>query len=551
MGKPAVTGGRDVRKYALGAPLEEQYYAKGYWRSEDLWESFAAVFARNPGATAVVEGDRRITFSELQEQAELFARALRAHGLQPGDVVAIHGRHCLESIVAIVGCAYAGIAFALLPHMFSTEQIAAILDNSGARALVALGEESEVRRAAAAGQGWALAAFVIGDGAVIGSTAGNLDAVSWRAFLKRASAVAEQRQPRAADDLALLLFSSGTTGEPKGVMHSANTIRFTVETYGRYQDIGPNDISLVLTAFGFVGSSVLGTFLTLLCGCKTVLQRTWNADEALLLIEKHRVTHFLLMPTHAIDILSSASLDRTDCSSVSRGVVAGVSEAHRLDAKRRLCTRPYPMYGMSESPGHVTGCAGDDLNDLRTAEGRPLPGTELLVCDDKDRPLPPGSPGNVLVRGPNRFLGYYRNDSLNEISLTPDGFFRTGDIGVLDNAGYFTFVSRSKDIIRRGGVTITPSEVESALRPHPRVADVAVIALPDPRLGERACACVITKDGKDITLSELTEFLEKRGFARYLWPEHVTLCDSFPRTPSLKVQKNELRKQILARLRPT
>jgi non-ribosomal peptide synthetase component E (peptide arylation enzyme) len=206
------------------------------------------------------------------------------------------------------------------------------------------------------------------------------------------------------------------------------------------------------------------------------------------------------------------------------------------------------MYGMSESPGHVTGCAGDDLDNLRTTDGRALPGTELLVCDDEDRPLPPGSTGNVLVRGPNRFLGYYRNESLNETSLTPAGFFRTGDVGVLDSEGYFTFVSRSKDIIRRGGVTITPAEVETALRPHPRVADVAVIALPDPRLGERACACVITRDGKDIALSELTSFLEGRGFARYLWPEHVALCESFPRTPSLKVQKNELRKQILARL---
>jgi len=495
-----------------------------------------------------VEGDRRITFRELQEQAELFARALQAHGLQPGDVVAIHGRHCLESVVAIVGCAYAGMPVALLPHMFSTEQIGAILDNSGARALVALGEESEVHRAATAGQGRALAAFVSGDLAAGSGTAGKLGAVSWHVFLERVSAIVKQRKPRSADDLALLMFSSGTTGEPKGVMHSANTIRFTVETYARYQDIGPNDISLVLTAFGFVGSSVLGAFLTLLCGCRTVLQRTWNAEEALLLIEKHRVTHFLLMPTHAIDILSSPRLDRTDCSSVSRGVVAGISEAHRLDAKRRLCARPYPMYGMSESPGHVTGCAADDLDDLKTAEGRALPGTELLVCDDEDRPLPPGSTGNVLVRGPNRFLGYYRNDSLNETSLTPEGFFRTGDIGVLDSEGYFTFVSRSKDIIRRGGVTITPSEVETALRPHPRVADVSVIALPDPRLGERACACVITRDGKDITLSELTAFLEERGFARYLWPEHVSLCESFPRTPSLKVQKNELRKQILARL---
>ena len=540
----------------MGTDHKQQYYAQRYWRAEDLWESFATVFAASPAATAIIEGERRITFHELRQQGELFGRALWAHGLQPGDVIAIHGRHCLESVVAIVGCAYAGIVVALLPHMFSTEQIAAILDNSGAKALVALGEDSEVHRARLAAQGRQLVAFIVADAAGTGIPSGDVSAsaeqgsgtVAWRSFLERSSSASRQREPRPADDIVLLLFSSGTTGEPKGVMHSANTVRFTVETYGRYQDIGPFDTSLVLTAFGFVGSSILGTYLTFLCGCKTVLQRTWSAEEAVMLIEKHRVTHFLLMPTHAIDILNCESLDRANCTSVSRGVVAGVSEAHRLDAQRRLCARPYPMYGMSESPGHVTGCSSDDLDDLRTSEGRPLPGTELLVCDDDDRPLPPGSPGNVLVRGPNRFLGYYRNDVLNRSSLTEDGFFRTGDVGVLDAEGYFTFVSRSKDIIRRGGVTITPADVETALRPHPRVADVAVIALPDPRLGERACACVITKDGKDITLAELTSFLEARGFARYLWPEHVVVCERFPRTPSLKVRKNDLRKQVLTSL---
>lgn len=532
----------------LSEALREQYYAQGFWRREDLWESFAAVFARWPQATAFVEGERRITFGELKEEAERFARALRAHGLTAGDVVVVHGRHCMESVVAIAGCACAGTAVALLPHMFSAEQIGAVLDNSGARALVALGEESEARRAALAGRGRELAAFVAGDWIAAAASAGELGAVGWRTFMETASRAPSVREARSADDLVLLLFSSGTTGEPKGVMHSANTVRFAVETYARYQDIGPADVSLVVTAFGFVGSSILGTYLTFLCGCRSVLQRTWNADEALSLIERHRATHFLLMPTHAIDMLASARLDATDCSSVSRGVVAGIGEQQRLDAQRRLSARPYPMYGMSESPGHVTGCASDDWNDLRTTEGRVLPGAELLICDDDDRPLPAGSQGNVLVRGPNRFLGYYRNEPLNQSSLTSDGFFRTGDIGVLDRNGCFTFVSRSKDIIRRGGVTVTPAEVEAALRPHPRLADVAVIAVPDARLGEKACACVVTKDGRDIALAELTSFLEARGFARYQWPEQVALCESFPRTPSLKVQKHELRKQVLARL---
>jgi acyl-CoA synthetase (AMP-forming)/AMP-acid ligase II len=537
----------EATRFALPATVRERYYTAGYWRREDLWDSFAAVVVRHPQATAFIEGDRKIRFDELMHNAASFGRALRARGLQPGDVVAIHGRHCLESVVAIMGCACAGFVVALLPHMFGTEQIGAILDNAAARALIALGEESEVQRAAEAVRGRGLLAFVVADfsGSSIPTGA---SACSWRALMQLPPPASVAREPRAAEDLALLLFSSGTTGEPKGVMHSANTVRFTVETYARYHEIRPSDTSLVLTAFGFVGSSILGTYLTFFAGCRTVLQRTWAPEKALALIERHRVTHLLLMPTHAIDILASASLDRTDCSSVSRGVVAGLSEVQRLDARRRVCARPYPMYGMSESPAHVTGCASDDWEVLRTTEGRAIPGTELLVCTDDDQPVAAGVPGNVLVRGPNRFVGYYRNDALNRDSLTGDGFFRTGDVGMLSASGYFTFVSRSKDIIRRGGVTITPADLEAALRCHPRVADVAVIAVPDPRLGERACACIIARDGPEITLGELTAFLEARGVARYLWPEHVALCASFPRTPSLKVQKNELRKQVLAQI---
>jgi non-ribosomal peptide synthetase component E (peptide arylation enzyme) len=189
-----------------------------------------------------------------------------------------------------------------------------------------------------------------------------------------------------------------------------------------------------------------------------------------------------------------------------------------------------------------------DWDRLRTTEGQCLPGTEVLICDDDDQPLPAGTPGHILVRGPNRFLGYYGAQQLTRESISSAGYFRTGDIGSVDADGYMTFVSRSKDIIRRGGVTITPSDVETVLRTHPRIADVAVIALPDPRFGERPCACVITRDSQDLSLPEITQFLESVEFARYQWPEVVQRCDSFPRTPSLKVKKNELRDLIIQRL---
>ena len=530
-------------QFLIPRSLREQYYRDGHWRSEDLWTSFAAEAAACSEGTALVDGDRHITFANLRRDAERFSQALHSRGIGAGEIVVVYGRHCLESSIAILGCAHAGVVVALLPHMFSTEQIRGILDNCEARGFVALGEPAEVVRGLQAGRGRPLAAFVVADSA----TTEEAFEVAWSRFLTCGDSLTSPHRTRGADELALLTFSSGTTGEPKGVMHSANTIRFTVETYARYQSIDASDISLVVTAFGFIGSSVLGTYLTYLRGCRTILQRSWNAEEMLALVEKHGVTHFLLMPTHAADLLACPRLDRTDCSSVSRGVVAGINEAQRLDARARLCARPYPMYGMSESPAHVTGGTADALEHLRTTEGKPLPDTELLICDDEDHPMPPGVHGNILVRGPNRFLGYYRNEALNRASLTEDGFFRTGDVGFVEQTGFMTFVTRSKDIIRRGGVTITPADIETALRPHPRISDVAVISVPDLRLGERACACVITRDGRDISLQELTDFLEKTAFARYLWPEFVVTCESLPRTPSLKVQKNELRKQVLAR----
>lgn len=534
--------GASSKRATLPSEIRDRYYAAGYWRREDFWTSFEAVATSNPRATAFVEGDRSITFGELLVQAGRFGAAARARGLEPGEVLVLHGRHCIEAVVAIMGCAYAKIAVALLPHMFSVDQIRDIIGAAGAKAIVGLGEPAELERTRAAAEAMQLETLVLPD-----HWDGPAPGMTWSAFMSCAGAANEPRTAMSADEPILLTFSSGTTGTPKGVVHSSNTVRFTIETYGQLQGIGPTDTSLVVTAFGFIGSSVLGAYLSFLRGCRTVLLRSWSPDETLALIERHRVTHCLLMPTHAIDILSSPKLDSTDCSSLSRGVLAGLSEAHRLEARKRLCARPLPMYGMSESPGHVTGGLDEDWDKLRRTEGRCLPGTEVLICDDQDRPLPPGEEGNILLRGPNRLLGYYRADELNRASFTDDGFFRTGDRGSLDADGYMTFLGRSKDIIRRGGVTIVPAEVEAALRPHPRIADVAVIGLPDPRLGERTCACVIVRDGKDMSLAEIVEFLERKSFARYLWPEHVAVCESFPRTPSLKVQKNELRKQVLER----
>ena len=186
---------------------------------------------------------------------------------------------------------------------------------------------------------------------------------------------------------------------------------------------------------------------------------------------------------------------------------------------------------------------------MRT-EGRPYDGTEIRIVGDDGRPVPAGQVGAVIVNGPSRFLGFLNNDDLTRESLTDWGGYRTGDLGSLDEDGQFIYVGRSKDIIRRGGVTIVPAEVEPVLQRHPAVQEAAIVPLPDDRLGERACAAIIARPGHTVpSLAELQEFLAAEGVAKYTWPESVQAFDEFPRTPSLKVVKRDVVTAILDRSR--
>ena len=185
---------------------------------------------------------------------------------------------------------------------------------------------------------------------------------------------------------------------------------------------------------------------------------------------------------------------------------------------------------------------------MRT-EGRPYDGTEIRIVGDDGQPLPAGQVGAVIVNGPSRFLGFFNNDELTRASLTAWGGYATGDLGMLDEDGHFIYVGRSKDIIRRGGVTIVPAEVEPVILRHPAVREVAIVPIPDDRLGERACAAIIARDGCTApTLAELQEFLDAEGVAKYTWPESVEVFEQFPRTPSLKVVKRDVVELVLARV---
>jgi cyclohexanecarboxylate-CoA ligase len=254
------------------------------------------------------------------------------------------------------------------------------------------------------------------------------------------------------------------------------------------------------------------------------------------------------MPTHAADVLQAARQTRRDLSSMRALAAPGLTRERRVAMKEAFAVPPLADYGLSEVPGHAAHGLREPDDKVVTTEGRPYDGTEIRIVDEEENPLPPGEVGSVIVNGPSRFLGFLGNDELTRESLTDWGGYRTGDLGYLDEDGHLVYVGRSKDIIRRGGVTVVPAEIEPVIMKHPAVHEVAVVPLPDDRLGERACAAIVPAPGESVpTLEELQRFLDAEGVAKYTWPESVEEFEDFPRTPSLKVVKRDVVRAIVER----
>lgn len=515
-------------------PRKHECYAKGYWRNEDLWTTFLHRAHEHESRRALIHDDRSISFGELLRDAERLGRGLAARGVQAGDVVIVHGRNSIETVTALLGCAWRGSIMAGVPPMFSELQLQAVARSAAARAVICLGDPKEIDRAMAGARISETVGLIVAPD----EFADRADITPWSDLFSAGATV--DRAPVDPDALALLAYSSGTTGAPKGVMHSSNTVRYAIEQRAALHGVGHADVCIVVSQFGFVGNIAFGLLTGPVIGATTVLMRSWDANVALERMAAHRVSYGLFMPTHVHDLLASPRLEETDLGCFQRAAMGGLSRDRRLEVMRRLGARPLPGYGMSECLGNATCTPGDAEDKILGCEGRPYPGTVIRIVDEDDRDLPVGEIGRVLITGPSRCFGYYNAPELTRAALTGDGYFRTGDIGRLDADGYFTFAGREKEIIRRGGVTIVPGEVEAALQNHPRIARAAIVAMPDPRLGERACACLITTDGKPLDLEELSGFLQSRGIARYLWPERVELFDEFPLTPSLKVKKPAL-----------
>jgi acyl-CoA synthetase (AMP-forming)/AMP-acid ligase II len=504
------------------AELRDRAYRAGHWRAETLWSSLSAKASAHPAST-IRDDQGGVTLPALLDRALRLRSGLRSIGVAPGDPVMIQSRNSIDAVTAMLACFAGGHLCVPLPPIFSPAQLAAVARSSGATCFLALTEQHAEIAASMAQDAPSLRVLSGQD------MAGPVD-----------PGQVLPAQLVAPDEPALVLYSSGSTGSPKGVLHSGNSLRFSAETVARHHEMGPDDTMLVGMEHGFVGSTVLSVLLCLFSGASAVLMSRWNASQAIRAIQERRVTYTLLLSTHVVDMLRCPDLERSDVSSLRRGILAGLDHEQRKETMARLCPRPLPMYGMSESIGPTTCEATDPLDAILRTDGRAIAGTEILVRDETGQPAAPGVVGDLFLRGPNRCIGYMNAPELTGQTLGEDGFFRTGDRAVVDARGFFTFIGREKDIIRRGGVTIVPAEIEGWLRTHPHVADVSLVAVPDARLGERSCACIIPKGDMAVSLRALQDHLESQSVAKYQWPEFAVVVDDFPRTVSLKVRKPDL-----------
>src|SRR5437870_200991 len=521
--------------------------AAGWWKNETP-DTYLDRWARErPTKTAIADAGGRLTWQELARATERVAHGLAAAGIDRGDVVSCQLPNWNEWIVLALAAIKLGAVLNPIPPTYRANELRFILNALESRALVIPARFRHHDYVAMARQLSADTPSLREVFVCRGEPGAGMRPFSW--LTDTAWEEREGRRPLLGTDpnaLSEVVFTSGTTGEPKGVMHTWNTTLSIVYPLIERLGFSARDVALMSSTFGHQTGYLYGYCMTLLLGSTGVWLDVWNAEEAARLIEAEHVTYTMGATPFLQDLTYSPATEQRDLSSLRLFISAGAAIPRKLvqDARKRLRCAISAGWGMSEN-GLVTCNALDDPEEkVCTTDGRPLKGMDLMVVGEDGEALPPKTDGELLVRGHSQFVGYWKRDQFTRDAHTPDGWFKTGDRALIDADGYVAITGRAKDLIIRGGENISVAEVENLLYMHPKIQNVAVVAMPDPRLVERACAFVIPKPGESITLAELVAYLDARQLARHKFPERLEVVSEFPMTPSGKIQKYRLREAI-------
>jgi cyclohexanecarboxylate-CoA ligase len=529
-----------------------QAVAQGFWPDRTINDELDACVAACPDKLALtaVQAESgtttRFTYRELAAMADRVAVGLAKLGVGKNDIVACQLPNWWQFTVIYLACSRIGAVMNPLMHIFRERELSFMLQHGEAKLLIVSkvfrGFDYEQMATALQPSLPHLQHIVVVNGTGANSFEVLLSVPAWE---KEPDAQATLTRHRPGpDDVTQIIYTSGTTGEPKGVMHTANTVMANIIPYAQRLQLDADDVVLMASPMAHQTGFMYGLIMPILLKASAVIYDVWEPLKAIELIRAEGCSFTMASTPFLTDLAKNVAESGNTVPTLRTFLCAGAPIPGPLveQARAVLGTKIVSAWGMTEN-GAVTLIQLDDPDERAfTTDGLPLPGVELKVVDFDGATLPAGEAGKLMVRSVSNFGGYLKRPHLN--GTDAEGWFDTGDLARLDAQGYVRITGRSKDVIIRGGENIPVVEIEALLYRHPAIALAAVVAYPDERLGERACAVVVPKAGQTIDLSSIVDFMKAQKVAVQYIPERLIVRDAMPSTPSGKIQKFKLRDML-------
>lgn len=526
----------------IPAAHQQLFADSGAWDRRTIADQAIELTAADPGFVAIVDGDSMMTRETLLADAEALSAAMHARGLRPGDVIAFQVPNWAEAAVINLAAAMSGLVVNPIVPIYRDHEVTLMLGDCGARAFFVASSFRNYDFAAMAARIQPSLPSLDHVFTVRGEGPGDYAALV--AEGRRSAFLRPQVDPLG---VKMVLYTSGTTGRPKGVLHSHVTLQRILRRSAEHWGIGMGEATLMPSPVTHVSGYANGLEMPLVWGTRTVLMESWDAQAALDLIDRHDLIGTVAATPFLVELAAAARAAGNELPSFRFFACGGAAVPADLipaaSAAFANCS-PFRVFGASEVPLVSFGWP-DDPHLAATTDGAVVD-YQVRIVDGDDRDVAVGQEGEILARGPGMMMGYADQAQTAE-AITTDGYFRTGDLGVLSAEGAITITGRKKDLIIRGGENISAKEIEDVLHTHGGVREASVVAMPHERLGEGICAYVIAA-GETPAAADLAAHVAASGLAKQKIPELFLFVEDFPRTASGKIRKDMLRADVKQRV---